>query len=166
MSKGVVFRVVIDGRGYDLLNAFHRASSRDWSALTGATGHNPFLVGKWLGELKKLAGLSEEGRTDFLAGPVGTHLVDTVADLVFLARRIEGEREPDTDRPITPETSFATTPVMETLAGFTDALTRQQKADGGEAEPDPMPARTVSDPGAGAARKSQRKRRGRKTSSG
>lgn len=165
MSKGVVFRVIIDDRGYDLTNAFHRASARDWAALTGATGHNPFLVGKWLGELKQLAGLDEDGQTDLLAGHVGGHLVDTVADLVFLARRIEGEREPDTDRPITPETSFATTPVMEALNGFAAALARQRAADGGEAEPDPTTARTDSDPGARRERKSGQRGRGRKTSS-
>jgi hypothetical protein len=163
MSKGVVFRVIIDGRGYDLINAFHRASARDWAALIGSTGHNPFLLGKRLKELEHLPTLSDDERFDLLAGPAGARLVDTVADLVFLARRLEGEREPDSDRPITPETSFASTPVMEALTGFAEALTRQRAAEAGEAEPDPTPARTVSDPGAGTRRKSQGKRSGRKT---
>lgn len=161
-SKGIVFRVIINERGYDLINAFHRASARDWAALAGANGHNPFLVGKRLAVLKQLNGMSEDERTDLLSTRAGTDLIDTVADLVFLARRMEGEREPDSDRPITPETSFATTPIMEGLTGFADALRRQREAAGGEPEPDPTKARTGSVPGAGRGRK-PRKGTGRKT---
>ena len=134
MSKGVVFRVIIDGRGLDLMNAFRRASARDWAALIGATGHNPFTLGQRLGELEGMAKLTEAERGDLLGGPAGGRLMETVADLVFLARRMDGDREPGTDRPITPETSFDTTPVMEALEGFASAVA---SSSAGEPEPDP-----------------------------
>ena len=136
MSKGRVFRVVIHDKGYDLLNAFHKASARDWAALIGSTGRNPFSVGQRLGELERMALVTDEQRAEMLAGPFGTHLIETVADLVFLARRMEGEREPGTDRPITPETSFDDTPVMETLTAFSEAMVERGRT-GGHAEPDP-----------------------------
>ena len=135
MSKGMVFRVIIGDRGYNLMNAFARASAQDWAALIGATGHNPFTVSKRLKELEQLPKLTEDERLDLLGGPAGGRLVETVSDLVFLARRMEGEREPDTDRPITVETSFAQTPVMEALSGFAEAVTQQQKS--AATEPDP-----------------------------
>lgn len=133
MSKGRVFRVVIGDRGYDLMNAFARASARDWSALIGATGRNPFTVGQRISELERMKKATEDEQADLLAGSAGSHLVETVADLVFLARRMEGDREPGTDRPITPETSFELTPVMETLSAFADAM-KERPAEEGEAE--------------------------------
>lgn len=133
----MVFRVVIGDRGYDLMNAFRRASARDWAALIGATGHNPFSVGQRLAELEQMPKLGDAESMEFLAGPAGSRLVDTLADLVFLARRMEGDREPGTDRPITPETSFAETPVMEALTGFAAAVAASQAAKGGDSEPDP-----------------------------
>jgi len=133
MSKGMVLRVIIGDKGYDLMNAFARASAQDWAALIGATGHNPFTVSKRLKELEQFPKLTEDERLDLLAGPAGSRLTETVADLVFLARRMEGEREPDTDRPITVETSFAQTPLMEALSAFAEATTRR----GEDVEPDP-----------------------------
>jgi len=136
VSKGRVFRVVIHEKGYDLLNAFTRASARDWAALIGFTGRNPFSVGQRLGELERMSRATDAERAEMLAGPVGSHLIDTVADLVFLARRMEGEREPGTDRPITPETSFDTTPIMETLTAFSEAMIERGRTEGAP-EPDP-----------------------------
>ena len=136
MSKGRVFRVVIGDNGYDLMGAFSRASARDWSALIGATGRNPFTVGQRIGEMERMQKATEDERADMLSGSAGAHLIETVADLVFLARRIEGEREPGTDRPITPDTSFATTPVMETLQAFAEAM-MERGAAAEDLEPDP-----------------------------
>jgi len=136
VSKGRVFRVIIGDKGYDLMSAFSRASARDWSALIGATGRNPFTVGQRLGEMERMQKSTEDERAAMLAGAAGSHLIETVGDLVFLARRMEGEREPGTDRPITVETSFAQTPVMETLGAFAEAM-MERGAAGGDAEPDP-----------------------------
>lgn len=134
--KGRVFRVVIDDKGYDLMNAFRSASARDWAALIGATGRNPFLLSKRLGELERLAKLTVDERADLLAGDAGTHLMETISDLVFLARRMEGEREPGTDRPVTVETSAAQCPVIEALNAWAEAI-MQRSAAGGDDEPDP-----------------------------
>jgi hypothetical protein len=136
VSKGRVFRVVIGDKGYDLMGAFAKASARDWAALIGATGRNPFTVSQRISEMQEMGKASETERGALLAGPFGGRLVETIADLVFLARRMEGDREPGTDRPITPETSFDTTPVMETLDGFAAAM-RAQSEGGDDDEPDP-----------------------------
>lgn len=133
MSKGKVFRVVIDGRGLDLLGAFAHASARDWAALIGATGRNPFEIGQRLAELDKMRGATDDEREAMLRGVVGTRLLETVTDLVFLARRREGDREPDTDRPLTYETCCDETPIMPTLTGLTRAMAATAK----EASPDP-----------------------------
>lgn len=134
--KGKVFRVVINDHGYDLMNAFARASARDWAALIGATGRNPFLIGQRLGELERMAKLTGDERAELLTGDAGTHLMETISDLVFLSRRMEGEREPGTDRPITVETSADTTPVMEALTAWAQAVIERSAA-GGDDAPDP-----------------------------
>lgn len=134
--NGKVFRVVIDDRGYDLMNAFQRASGTDWAALIGATGRNPFLIGQRLGELERMAKLTGDERAELLTGDAGTHLMETISDLVFLSRRMEGEREPGTDRPITVETSADRTPVMEALTAWAQAVIERSAA-GGDDAPDP-----------------------------
>lgn len=134
MSKGRVFRVVIDGRGLDLIGAFSHASARDWAALIGATGRNPFEIGRRLAELDKMKAATDDERGDMLAGPMGTRLLETVADLVFLSRRREGDREPGTDRPLTYETCCDETPIMGALGALVDAMGQAGER---EAEPDP-----------------------------
>lgn len=137
MAKGRVFRVVVGDKGYDLMGAFARASAADWAALAGATGRNPFTLAQRIGEMEALYKAPESEQADRLAGAVGSRLIETVTDLLFLARRREGDREPGTDRPVTYETSEAATPIMEVLAGFAGSMMRQAAAENAEGEPDP-----------------------------
>lgn len=136
MSKGLVFRVVIDGRGLDLLNAFGKASGQDWAALIGATGRNVFTLAQRIDELASVYLAPADQRLGMLSGEMGGRLTETLIDLVFLARRREGELEPGTRRPITYETSASTTPVIEAFSAFTESLTMSAAA----SEDDEAPA--------------------------
>jgi hypothetical protein len=99
MADAKTLRVIIDGRGLDLMNAFQQAKMSDWKALLASTGRNPFTVSNGLDALapskEELAlPADEQAAASFarLAGKAGAQLMDTIADLVFLARRLEGDK--------------------------------------------------------------------------
>ena len=86
MAKGQVLRVIINGEGYDLFGAFTTASMSDWKALIAETGRGSSAVKRGLDNFGALDDF------DTMTGESEALLIDTITDLIFLARRVAGER--------------------------------------------------------------------------
>lgn len=150
MADTKTLRVVIDGRGLDLMNAFQQAKMSDWKALLASTGRNPFTISAGLDALapsKEELALpnDEQAAASFarLAGKAGAQLMDTIADLVFLARRLEGDKSvEDATRPIGYDQVCDELSFMDALGAMSDAQGPE------EVEEDPTQAPTASAPGA------------------
>ncbi len=92
--------VNVSGRRLDLMRAFHDASNADWLALQHATGRGPFALAqrvKMFEKMKDFAAQLERADDDIDAPepkmPVNEgRFLETVTDLIFLARRAGGEK--------------------------------------------------------------------------
>lgn len=130
-----VFRVIINGEGYDLGGAMRAASMSDWRAISESTGRNPFEVEQGVAVLGRVKTEAE------LAGPLGMQLVDTIGDLVFLARRQAGDTSPKhPDRPISYEEVMDSLSLFEVMGELGRAISAVGRSTG----EDPTKAQTVS----------------------
>lgn len=133
MTPRVAIIANIGGRQIDLYRAMTMASNSDWRALQAQTGRGPFMVAKrsrifqTMGELAK-SGALDDPEND-TAGFHEGHFIEVITDLIFLARRAQGESTL-TWQQVSDETSF-----MEALAAFGAAA--QQVAEETEEEADP-----------------------------
>lgn len=150
------FRVILNGKGYDLLESFGRARMDDFDALLMATGRNPFAVSSGLAEFDKLRTITDDdARAAALEGEIGNRIVRTITDLVFLAKRDAGEKmtKPDgavdPDRPITYAQATGSLQFFQVIEAFA-AASKEAVAEA-DPEADPTSARTVSVPGGSTA---------------
>jgi hypothetical protein len=128
--------VEIDGRlrGFDLLNAFSSATVDDWRALIAATGRGTRALAQGFDSLTKLA----QAGAEFDAA-VELASLDTVADLLFLARRKEGDRGSYAEL-------VGELPYWQVMQGILRAANEQHAEDEAADAADPMTAPTASSP--------------------
>ena len=130
----MTMRVLFDGKGYDLAAAMYRSSNASWAKLISQTKRGPFRVAQGFGELTKMRqpqGKSELDILDALADLDEAKIVQSLTDLVFLARVEAGED-------VTWEQVSAEVPFFEAMGVLASAA--QEAAD----PEDPTTARTDS----------------------
>ena len=142
------FRVILDGQGYDLMESFTGARMDTLKALLAATGRNPFAITQGFQSMDALAVMDQDTRMAAMTGAAGNQMMDLLADLMFLARRANGEKAPgDKDKPISYEQSCAQTGFFALF----EEIYRSVDNDAQVIEADPTEARTDTAPGAGPA---------------
>ena len=88
------------------MESFTGARLHDLKALLAATGRNPFTITQGFASMDSLAVMEPDARVAAMCGDVGNRMMDLLADLMFLARRANGEKlAGDKDRPISYEQS-------------------------------------------------------------
>lgn len=149
MTKAL--RVIVNGRGLDLMNAFHGATNAIWRELIVQTcdvvkgGLGPFKTGANLGELEKMNGVAKDSPNDVVLEALSEldekKVIDGLTALVFLALRMEGDRV--TYAEVSESLSFFE--VLGMVGAVAEQLAEQEET------PDPTTARTDSDPGVASA---------------
>lgn len=128
-----VLRVVIDGRGLDLMSAFRRSTNDLWRELIVQTrsivkgGMGPFKVASYLAELEKMKDAADDPEEilDRLGDLDQLKVVDGLTALVFLALRRDGDE-------VTYAEVAANLSPFEALGIISQAITAEP-----EDEPDP-----------------------------
>jgi hypothetical protein len=149
MAEGRNLRIVLDGEGYDLSVALAHATYNDLRALwvgtqvNGKDGRNPFTITKGFDRLGELAKMPTDERMEALYGDDGMVFMDTMIDLLFLAKRQAGEQVDG--KPIT-HRAVAGTEFFALLAAFGDAVAAASEGEAVE-QVDPTTAPTDSDRG-------------------
>lgn len=127
-----MFRVIVQGEGLDLLGAFSGASMDDWRALIMDTGRGSSAVKAGVERLELIKA------ADDLTPDAELALMDTLTDLVFLAKRRNGGRMHWAE-------VSESVPYFELMAEFGQAAQRNAEAQAKAATPDPTTVPTDSD---------------------
>lgn len=150
MTEGRNLRIVLDGEGYDLSVALAHATYNDLRALwvgtqvNGKGGRNPFTITKGFDRLGELAKLPADERMEALYGDDGMVFMDTIVDLLFLAKRQAGEQVDG--KLISHRDVATTTEFFALLVAFGDAVEAFSEGEAVE-QADPTTAPTGSDRG-------------------
>lgn len=119
-------RVIINGEGYDLMGAYRDATMSDWKSLIAQTGRGSAAVKRGLdafGEVHKTPGDTPAAVEEII--------IDTLTDLVYLARRTAGER------PLSHESVADSLPYFGVMQALNEAGERMRAAAEAKATADP-----------------------------
>ena len=128
------------------MESFAGARMDTLKALLAATKRNPWAITQGFKTIDAMAKMDAEDQSAAMAGPLGDKMMELLADLMFLARRANGEKSAgDKDQPISYEQSCARTEFFALFGAIFNSVSDELEP---VVEADPTTALTDSVQGA------------------